>query len=58
MIGFCDASSEVYGANIYVRSEDQSGKIFVNLLCSKAKVAPLKVFTIPRIELLLGIVVG
>ncbi|XP_075158064.1 uncharacterized protein LOC142231336 [Haematobia irritans] len=47
---FCDASKSAYGACIYVRSEHE-GEIRVNLLCSKSRVAPLKVLTIPKLEL-------
>ncbi|XP_074032122.1 uncharacterized protein [Leptinotarsa decemlineata] len=51
MHGFCDASQSAYGASIYMRSVDQDDGIHVNLLCSKAKVAPLHTITIPRLEL-------
>ncbi|XP_074034147.1 uncharacterized protein [Leptinotarsa decemlineata] len=51
MHGFCDASQSAYGASIYMRSVDQDDGIHVNLLCSKAKVAPLHTITIPRLVL-------
>lgn len=50
--GFSDASEETYyGGCLYVRSTDPEGEIFVHLLCSKTKVAPLKTITLPRLEL-------
>jgi Pao retrotransposon peptidase. len=49
--GFSDESENVYGACIYVISQDKSGDVYVNLLCSKTKVAPLKTLTIPKLEL-------
>ncbi|XP_050305064.1 uncharacterized protein LOC126742462 [Anthonomus grandis grandis] len=49
--GFSDASTEGYGACVFVRSVDHCGTISVHLVCGKSKVAPLKVVTIPRLEL-------
>ncbi|CAH2006564.1 unnamed protein product [Acanthoscelides obtectus] len=49
--GFADASLEAYGACVYVRSEDANGKVYVRVMCSKTKVAPLKTITVPRLEL-------
>lgn len=51
MHGFCDASEQAYGACVYVRSKDASGKWHSRLLCAKTRVAPLKAATIPRLEL-------
>ncbi|XP_073831785.1 uncharacterized protein [Musca autumnalis] len=48
--GFCDASLAAYGACVYVRSE-MGGEIKVTLICSKSRVAPLKVLTVPKLEL-------
>lgn len=47
--GFSDGSERAYGACLYVRSLNKAGDCQVHLLC--AKVAPLKVVTIPRLEL-------
>lgn len=47
---FCDASLMAYGACIYIRSE-RNGNVETNLLCSKSKVSPTKVMTIPKLEL-------
>lgn len=49
--GFCDASELGYGGCIYIRSVNKQGKINVQLLTAKSKVAPLKIRTIPRLEL-------
>ncbi|XP_036340135.1 uncharacterized protein LOC118749441 [Rhagoletis pomonella] len=47
---FCDASLEGYGVCIYAHSI-KDGYIQVHLLCSKARVAPLKTHTVPKLEL-------
>lgn len=51
LIGFSDASERAYGACLYIRSVSQAGKITVNLLCSKSRVAPTKQVSLPRLEL-------
>ncbi|XP_065080798.1 uncharacterized protein LOC135703480 [Ochlerotatus camptorhynchus] len=48
---FSDASKLAYGACAYVRSIDALGNCLVALLTSKSKVAPLKLQSIPRLEL-------
>lgn len=48
---FCDASQYAYAAAVYVRVQDAE-KVTVQLLQAKARVAPLKKMTIPRLELL------
>jgi len=47
---YCDASEKAFAAVIYIRSESESG-ILTALVCSKARVAPLKPMSIPRLEL-------
>lgn len=54
---FSDESSEAYGAVAYQQCVYQSGKIMPCLVMSKARVAPLKSFSIPQLELL-GAILG
>jgi hypothetical protein len=53
---FSDASQSGYGAVTYLRLEDIDGKVHCSLLMSKAKLAPLKTMTIPRLELAAAVV--
>ena len=48
---FSDASSIGYGAAAYLRLCDKGGLIHCFLLMGKARVAPVKAVTIPRLEL-------
>lgn len=48
---FSDASMKAYAGCVYVRSTDALGNCTVRLLSARAKVAPLKTTTIPRLEL-------
>ncbi len=48
---FADASKEVYGAAIYVRVFYEDSTVSTTLVLAKARVAPLKEQTIPRLEL-------
>ncbi|XP_055543376.1 uncharacterized protein LOC129728925 [Wyeomyia smithii] len=48
---FSDASKKAYGACLYVKSWNSNGEVWVRLLTSKSRVAPLQVQTIPRLEL-------
>lgn len=48
---FTDASQTAYGACIYIRSVNNDRTVLVRLLISKAKVAPLKPISVPRLEL-------
>ena len=50
--GFSDASCKAYAAVVYLRTEHANGDIEVNLVASKARVAPIKRQSIPRLELL------
>ena len=49
---FTDASSRAYAAAAYLRIEDTEGKVTVNLVSSKCRLAPPSGDTIPRLELL------
>ena len=51
LIAFADASPRAYGCCVYLRTQSRN-KTSVNLIMSKAKVAPLKSVTLPRLELL------
>ena len=48
---FNDASQQAYGSCIYIRCTSKSGHIHTALVASKVRVCPLKVQTIPRLEL-------
>ena len=56
--GFGDASEKGYGACVYVVLERNDGTLSSTLVLSKAKVAPLKKVTLPRLELLGAVVVA
>lgn len=49
---FSEASEKAYAAVVYLRSTYEDGRIEVNLVASKTRVAPLKKQSIPRLELL------
>ena len=49
--GFSDSSLDAYAAVIYLRVKTKVG-IKVSLITSKSKVAPMKKFSVPRLELL------
>ena len=48
---FADASELGYGAVSFLRLEDPHGAVHCSLVMAKAKLAPLKTTTIPRLEL-------
>ena len=49
--GFCDASEDAYAGVVYLRSQDRRGNVYISLVISKTKVAPIKRLTIPRLKL-------
>lgn len=49
--GFCDASMRAYGAVVYVRTRFEDGQVTTRILAAKARVAPVKEMTIPKLEL-------
>ena len=48
---FSDACEKGYGQVIYLRAVDEKGRVHCSLVMGKARVAPLKYITIPRMEL-------
>ena len=52
VVGFGDASQKAYCAAIFLRVEYRSGLVDANLLTSKTRVAPSKVLSLPRLELM------
>ncbi|GBP90924.1 hypothetical protein EVAR_66268_1 [Eumeta japonica] len=48
---FVDASETAYAAAVYWRMRTDDGKVHVSLVAAKGRVAPLKVTSIPRLEL-------
>ena len=56
--GFGNGSRVAFAATIYLRAEMKSGKIEVNLVSSKAQIAPMKGKTIPRMELMSALILA
>ena len=54
---FGDASETACGAVLYARTE-VDGKVYVNIIAAKAKVAPIKPLTIPKLELQAAVMVA
>ena len=55
-IGFCDASSKAYAAVVYFRLETEAHQVSVKFVAAKTRVAPVGGATIPRLELLSGLI--
>lgn len=53
---FSDASCVGYGACSYVRYKNDNGEVHCSLVMAKARVAPLKITSIPRLELSAAVV--
>ncbi|KAJ8033444.1 hypothetical protein HOLleu_23686 [Holothuria leucospilota] len=53
---FADGSCVAYGAVTYLRSVNSSGQVDIQFVASKTKVAPIKVVSIPRLELMAAVV--
>ncbi|GFX49436.1 integrase catalytic domain-containing protein [Trichonephila clavipes] len=49
--GFADASEAAYGAVVYLQCFLHNGATKVSILASKSRVAPIRVISIPRLEL-------
>ena len=52
---FGDASPKGYGAAVYIRTQRTDGSCEVQLAIAKARLAPVKRVTLPRLELLGGL---
>jgi hypothetical protein len=55
---FCDASVTSYAAAVYLRIENENKQIRLSLIMSKNKIMPVKLLSLPRLELqsaLLGV---
>lgn len=48
---FCDASEVAYATAAYWRVKHENGEVQVTLAAAKARVAPMKPLTVPRLEL-------
>lgn len=48
---FSDASLQAFGVTTYVRVEENTDQVSTNLLMAKSRLAPLKLMTVPRLEL-------
>ena len=57
LYGFCDASAMAYAAVVYLTEETPDGK-HSEFVVSKTRVSPLKVQTIPRLELLSAVLLA
>ncbi|GFT33112.1 integrase catalytic domain-containing protein [Trichonephila clavipes] len=51
LLGYADASESAYGAVVYMHSVKEDGATTTKLIGSKSRVAPIKVISIPRLEL-------
>ncbi|XP_071088959.1 uncharacterized protein [Haliotis cracherodii] len=51
LVTFCDASEKAFGAVCYTRWITVDGTVGVRFVAAKARVAPLKALTLPRLEL-------
>ena len=52
LICFCDASEDTYATAMYLKTMDEERKSRVNLIFPKARIAPKKAMSIPRLELM------
>ena len=52
IIGYCDASEKAYSAVTYLRVTYKNGQLSSQSIAGKTRVSPVKVLTIPRLELM------
>ena len=57
LCGYCDASLKAYAAVVYLLIESENG-FHMKFVVAKTRVAPLKKQSIPRLELLSGILLA
>ncbi|KAH7958786.1 hypothetical protein HPB49_005075 [Dermacentor silvarum] len=53
---FVDASLKAYGACAYLRTVDDGGNTATSLIVAKSRVAPTKILTLPKLELMAAVV--
>ncbi|KAH9361544.1 hypothetical protein HPB48_001354 [Haemaphysalis longicornis] len=53
---YADASTVVYGAVVYLLTTDDTGATTTTQLLAEGRVAPLKEITLPRLELMAGLI--
>ncbi|GFY60000.1 integrase catalytic domain-containing protein [Trichonephila inaurata madagascariensis] len=51
LLGYSDASEAAYGTVVYMHCVKEVGTTTNKLIASKSRVAPIKVISIPRLEL-------
>ncbi|GFQ73078.1 integrase catalytic domain-containing protein [Trichonephila clavata] len=51
LLGYADASESAYGAVVYMHCVKEDGTTITKLIASKSRVAPIKVISIPCLEL-------
>ncbi|XP_028173391.1 uncharacterized protein LOC114362274, partial [Ostrinia furnacalis] len=56
--GFSDASEKAYAACVYLRAQREDGSVCVSLLLAKTRVAPTRRVSIPRLELMGGVLLS
>ena len=52
IIGYCDASEKAYSAVTYLRVTSKTGQVLSQIIAMQTRLSPLKVLTIPRLELM------
>ncbi|XP_060861787.1 uncharacterized protein LOC132938793 [Metopolophium dirhodum] len=56
--GFADASLLAYGACLYIRCSSNKNIHVTKLICAKSKIAPLKIISLPRLELCAAVILA
>ncbi|KAF0751198.1 Uncharacterized protein FWK35_00016915, partial [Aphis craccivora] len=56
--GFADASLLAYGACLYIRCSSNKNVHVTKLICAKSKIAPLKIISLPRLELCAAVILA